>query len=915
MDNNLIECIPDSSDFSGAKIELLDNISSKIIVNDNNQSISVELDLPLRISRAGKESRLDSLYISRDFTYELSLQSAGGVVTIPAVLYDTDSLLTLSVDQGIEAQDISGAALNEIELEIKDNQQFPTNYGFVIGSLVYEFGPDGATFDPPIEFKISYDPSEFLGQFYGDFFSIGYFNGHNWVELPTTVDEDNNMLVAEVSHFTPHAILYDEDILGYQLIDYITVRKYTLSADIKASEITNKSIVILERDDLGWDNRKLTVFIDELGRIGYATQKNLPPTSSIFKSEISSNVTITPNTEYNLIIVARDDNFSFYVDGVLQNMQSYDFEFLSKVNPDDFDIIDSYNVSKVNNLRFNGTVSNIAVYEAPLSSCEITKINDPNNNCSQATVTIPEYCEIEDYMIQLFDKLTMKQLYNETSSDNTFTIDVFNIEENCNNRYGYLLKGGHVKDGEFVQTMSTKFDCNMNVLDSHHESDEESPFPECLTQGVCQYANTFTGSCTNNQWINCEYPSTYIEEETPSNKWCDRKDNDCDGKVDEGCTLSQICNITFRGIMQDNYFYDNCKVCGKYGYPEPGKACEEDSSYCIDSTGYVPKLDAALQAKSLCFVEKYDRDVEDIGYCFPLSEPEITIYTYDCMDRPARYSYKYTTGNIEITWGTPSDPIDGPADSRGNYMHIKGPTKSASYSNLFDSECGVKIGTHHATHIPGYSDSCPVGSEGGSSLDISTVSCGHYGDVLGFSEAALRCKDDACAPNDYDMGQSTDCNHCCVHTSCGSYLHVLNNYGGGRCDPNGNCNSDEINLGESKDCKACCADKSSGGNSQSGSNEDTSSCGALGQSRGVSQGSLRCSQTPCSTGYYLLNPTADCNFCCASTTTQSCGHVYSNKGYSSGRCYNTGLPGASGSCGSGETYLGQTKDCEACCGV
>ncbi len=56
----------------------------------------------------------------------------------------------------------------------------------------------------------------------------------------------------------------------------------------------------------------------------------------------------------------------------------------------------------------------------------------------------------------------------------------------------------------------------------------------CLTQGLC--AGTLA-RCAEGSWV-CPYPAAYQVEETR----CDSLDNDCDGSIDEGFPVGQVCS-------------------------------------------------------------------------------------------------------------------------------------------------------------------------------------------------------------------------------------------------------------------------------------------------------------------------------------------------------------------------------------
>ena len=67
--------------------------------------------------------------------------------------------------------------------------------------LAYDFGPSGASFDPPITLTIPYDKTS------GEDVSIAYWDGTKWNILDTTYDPATGELMAKISHFSTFAVI------------------------------------------------------------------------------------------------------------------------------------------------------------------------------------------------------------------------------------------------------------------------------------------------------------------------------------------------------------------------------------------------------------------------------------------------------------------------------------------------------------------------------------------------------------------------------------------------------------------------------------------------------------------------------------------------------------------------------------
>ncbi|MBA7485921.1 hypothetical protein ES707_21473 [subsurface metagenome] len=114
-----------------------------------------------------------------------------------------DELCTLTIAEGTVGLTEELEPLREITIVVMDEPPPPPEDAHIIG-LAYDFGPDGATFDPAVTLTWSYDPDALPE---GDDLVIAYYDGA-WVELEgCVVDTENNTITADVSHFTTFAII------------------------------------------------------------------------------------------------------------------------------------------------------------------------------------------------------------------------------------------------------------------------------------------------------------------------------------------------------------------------------------------------------------------------------------------------------------------------------------------------------------------------------------------------------------------------------------------------------------------------------------------------------------------------------------------------------------------------------------
>jgi len=119
-----------------------------------------------------------------------------------------DGTLTLTIPEGTIALDKDGNPLTSLEAEVDTSPPPPPKDASIIG-LAYNFGPDEATFDPPITLTWSYDPNDIPEGVAEEDLVVAWYDeaANKWVELDCIVDTGNNTITASIEHFTTFAIM------------------------------------------------------------------------------------------------------------------------------------------------------------------------------------------------------------------------------------------------------------------------------------------------------------------------------------------------------------------------------------------------------------------------------------------------------------------------------------------------------------------------------------------------------------------------------------------------------------------------------------------------------------------------------------------------------------------------------------
>ncbi|MFC1905015.1 CARDB domain-containing protein, partial [Chloroflexota bacterium] len=139
----------------------------------------------------------------------IDLIDSRGVAMRAVEASSEDEKCTLVVSKNTKVLTKSGYPSNKISIVEQGNPPDPPNDTELVGST-YDCGPDGITFDPPMDLTLTYNPNSILeGVAEEDLVIVMWDTSEGkWVELEgCTVDTSTHTITAKVAHFTDFTIL------------------------------------------------------------------------------------------------------------------------------------------------------------------------------------------------------------------------------------------------------------------------------------------------------------------------------------------------------------------------------------------------------------------------------------------------------------------------------------------------------------------------------------------------------------------------------------------------------------------------------------------------------------------------------------------------------------------------------------
>ena len=228
-----------------------------------------------------------------------------GVIEEEIVATSEDETLTITIEAGTIALDIEGEPLETLTAAVAPSPPEPPEDTYLMGA--YNFGPDKATFDPPMTLTWSYDP-ETLPEDVD--LVIAYYDEVNeeWVWVPCEVDTENNIITASVAHFTTFAII----AVPAELPPVVPVpAAFTVSSlrvspsEITPSEEVNISVLVantgdesgsyevtLKIDDVVVATKEVTLAGGASQKVTFTTTKDITGTYSVDVSGLTGSFTV-----------------------------------------------------------------------------------------------------------------------------------------------------------------------------------------------------------------------------------------------------------------------------------------------------------------------------------------------------------------------------------------------------------------------------------------------------------------------------------------------------------------------------------------------------------------------------------------------------------------------------------------------
>ncbi len=227
--------------------------------------------------------------------------SETGVILQMIEIISQDGLLKMTIPKGTIALDKNGKPLSTLYVNVEQNPRSPPEYSHIIG-LAYDFGPPGATFDPPITFTWKYNPDELPENVAEEDLVVACFieDAEEWEECLSKVNTGTNRVTAEVSHFTHFAIIGALKPAAFKF-DWLVISPTTVVPDmtvtVRLSVVnvggrTGETTVILKINGVKEAEKQITMDVGASQIVDFAVSRKEPGTYSVEINGLKGSFTV-----------------------------------------------------------------------------------------------------------------------------------------------------------------------------------------------------------------------------------------------------------------------------------------------------------------------------------------------------------------------------------------------------------------------------------------------------------------------------------------------------------------------------------------------------------------------------------------------------------------------------------------------
>lgn len=167
-----------------------------------DNTLTIKVNYPIEVEKNNKKFVL----VPIEFTFDKG-QFENLEENQELSIVSSDNRANIKIPEGTKVEFEDGTLIDSVGIKVIEKNFDGLNNGIVVGNLVYEGLPDGATFSKPVEITLIYRSTDIPSGFTEDYLQIAYFDEAKRVWRGLETETRNGIAKAHIRHFTKFAIV------------------------------------------------------------------------------------------------------------------------------------------------------------------------------------------------------------------------------------------------------------------------------------------------------------------------------------------------------------------------------------------------------------------------------------------------------------------------------------------------------------------------------------------------------------------------------------------------------------------------------------------------------------------------------------------------------------------------------------
>jgi hypothetical protein len=204
----------------------IDEDQMEILVEQNPETVTVELQYPVELNKDGKKT----LFSRFEYTFDRLANEVipEGIAERDIRLISPNGLAEVIIPAGTRIKDAEGNPVELLTLKVEDVHFHGLENKYVVGELVYDNLPDGAQYSNPVEIRITFRDEDIPPGYTRANMKIAYYDEAfgMWKAMDTRIE--GNRAIAYTTHNSVRSIVVGTDKIVYPsaIGEYTFVNRY-----------------------------------------------------------------------------------------------------------------------------------------------------------------------------------------------------------------------------------------------------------------------------------------------------------------------------------------------------------------------------------------------------------------------------------------------------------------------------------------------------------------------------------------------------------------------------------------------------------------------------------------------------------------------------------------------------------------